>query len=403
MEESFFKETRKGDYQRENFDKFLKHLNFSFNIPSIHITGTNGKGSIVNFLRSVFQNEGYKVGTFSSPYFYEVNEMISINSNQISDDDIKSIYKEYERDILKANLSYFEIETFIAFKYFEKEKCDVCIIECGMGGIDDATNIFTPILSIISTVSLEHTNFLGKTYATIAYSKAGIIKDNVPCVIGFLNDESSDVIKEVCSRKKSKLFEMADPCNIVVENDHSIFTYRNYENVRINSPCTFMIKDACIALEAIEEILPYFKLDHDKIISSFLVDNLPGRYNILGEKKNIIVDGAHNPQAMTALKEYVDFYAQNKPIHIIFASFRDKNLASMLAQIGELTKDIVFTTFPNPRARTEDEYFLYLEDYKFNENPIDIFNQFFEMYPDDIILVTGSLAFAGYMLKRIKV
>ena len=403
MEESFFKDTRKGDYQRENFDKFLKHLNFSFNIPSIHITGTNGKGSIVNFLRSVFQNEGYKVGTFSSPYFYEVNEMISINSNQISDNDIKSIYKEYERDILKANLSYFEIETFIAFKYFEKEKCDVCIIECGMGGIDDATNIFTPILSIISTVSLEHTNFLGKTYATIAYSKAGIIKDNVPCVIGFLNDESSDVIKEVCSRKKSKLFEMADPCNIVVENDHSILTYRNYVNVRINSPCTFMIKDACIALEAIEEILPYFKLDHDKIISSFLVDNLPGRYNILGEKKNIIVDGAHNPQAMTALKENVDFYAQNKPIHIIFASFRDKNLASMLAHIGELTKDIVFTTFPNPRARTEDEYFLYLEDYKFNENPIDIFNQFFEMYPDDIILVTGSLAFAGYMLKRIKV
>lgn len=403
MEESFFKETRKGDYQRENFDKFLKHLNFSFNIPSIHITGTNGKGSIVNFLRSVFQNEGYKVGTFSSPYFYEINEMISINSNQISDDDIKSIYKEYEREILKANLSYFEIETFIAFKYFERKKCDVCIIECGMGGIDDATNIFTPILSIISTVSLEHTNFLGKTYATIAYSKAGIIKDNVPCVIGFLNDESSDVIKEVCSRKKSKLFEMADPCNIVVENDHSIFTYRNYENVRINSPCTFMIKNACIALEAIEEILPYFKLDHDKIISSFLVDNLPGRYNILGEKKNIIVDGAHNPQAMTALKENVDFYAQNKPIHIIFASFRDKNLASMLAQIGELTKDIVFTTFPNPRARTEDEYFLYLEDYKFNENPIDIFNHFFEMYPDDIILVTGSLAFAGYMLKRIKV
>ena len=119
MEESFFKETRKGDYQRENFDKFLKHLNFSFNIPSIHITGTNGKGSIVNFLRSVFQNEGYKGGTFSSPYFYEINEMISINSNQISDNDIKSIYKEYERDILKANLSYFEIETFIAFKYFE--------------------------------------------------------------------------------------------------------------------------------------------------------------------------------------------------------------------------------------------------------------------------------------------
>ena len=105
---------------------------------------------------------------------------------------------------------------------------------------------------------------------------------------------------------------------------------------------------------------------------------------------------------LTALKENVDYFAQNRPIHIIFASFRDKNLSSMLAQIGELTKDIVFTTFPNPRARTEDEYFLYLGDYKFNDNPIEIFNQFKETYPDDIILVTGSLAFAGYMLKRIK-
>jgi len=402
MEEIYFGNTRKGDYQRTNFDRFLKDINFSFNIPSVHIAGTNGKGSVAHFLTSVLKNEGYKVGTFSSPFFYEINEMITINFSEIEDGEIKEIYDKYKDKINEHNLSNFEIETFIAFKYFEMKKCDACIIECGMGGALDATNIFAPILSIITSVSLEHTNYLGKTYAAIANSKGGIIKQYVPAVIGFLNDESSDVIKDICVSKKSKLHEMTDPCNMTIDSNSATFSYSNFTNVKINSPTTFMIKNACIALEAVNVLREHFILHDDTIISSFLVDNLPGRYTILGEKKNIIIDGAHNPHATNALKENIAFYALNRPIHILFASFRDKNLMTMMAHLGETTKDITFTTFPNPRARVEDEYFLYLADYKFVEDPLTAFNDLVITYPDDVILITGSLAFAGYMLKRIK-
>ena len=174
---SYFDNIQRDDYQRENFDGFLLKVGFKYNVPSIHIAGSNGKGTTANYLANIYRAHGLKVGLFTSPYLNNVNEMININGVDITDDEFVSAIKDNEKLFNKYSLSPFEIQTFIALSYFEKKQCDLAIIECGMGGEIDATNIFNPIASIITSISLEHTAFLGRSLCEIAYQKAGIIKD----------------------------------------------------------------------------------------------------------------------------------------------------------------------------------------------------------------------------------
>ena len=171
------------DYQRYNFDSFLKKIKFSYDVPSIHVAGSNGKGSVCYYLSSIYQKAGYKVGRFISPHLVEINESISVNNVNITDEELTAIINNEIKLINKFELSSFEVLTYVAFTYFQKQKCDIAIIECGMGGEVDATNIFEPILSIITSISLEHTAFLGKSISEIAEQKGGIIKDEIPLLI----------------------------------------------------------------------------------------------------------------------------------------------------------------------------------------------------------------------------
>ena len=172
----FFKKRYLKTYDRNNFDKFLKAVNFSFIVPSIHVTGTNGKGSTCNFLKSIYVKNGYKVGTFVSPFFIDTKDMIYLNENHISEEEILEIFNQYYDLFVEYELTTFEMQTFIALTYFKNINVDVAIIEVGMGGFIDATNIFTPSLSIISNIGLEHTSVLGRSLSEIAYNKAGIKK-----------------------------------------------------------------------------------------------------------------------------------------------------------------------------------------------------------------------------------
>ncbi|MFA5283618.1 MAG: Mur ligase family protein, partial [Bacilli bacterium] len=157
---AFFRERDLSSYDRDNFDRFLKAICFSFTVPAIHVTGTNGKGSTVNYLKSIYEHAGYRVGTYLSPFFEAMNEMIAVDDVHISDADILRLFNDQEMNILKYQLTSFEIQTYLAFAYLNEQKPDLAIIEVGMGGYLDATNIFTSILAIITSVSLEHTNYL---------------------------------------------------------------------------------------------------------------------------------------------------------------------------------------------------------------------------------------------------
>ena len=398
----YFEALYKEDYQRENFDDFLKKVNFKYTVPSIHIAGSNGKGSTANYLANIYKNHGLKVGLFISPYLNNVNEMISINGNLISDEDLISAIKENEKLFNKYSLSPFEIQTYIALSYFEKNKCDIAIIECGMGGEIDATNVFNPIAAVITSISLEHTSYLGRSLCEIAYQKAGIIKERVPVITGILQEEAINTIVEVAKQNLSQLYVAVDPANVVYENGGYSFAYLTYQNLRINSAAYYSLKDACIAIETVRALLDIYPITEEELAKGLAETYMPVRMEVISNNPLIIIDGSHNPEGVQNMVTSLQNITQDKPIHVLFACFKDKNIERMLAFLGEYSKDIVLTTFPNRRSRTMDDYFLFLEDYSFNEDPLDALKQMEESYPEDAILITGSLAFAAYMKNLIK-
>ncbi|MBO7573793.1 MAG: hypothetical protein J6T25_03355 [Bacilli bacterium] len=398
----YFESVDRGDYQRENFDDFLKKMSFSYKIPSIHIAGSNGKGTTANYLANIYRAHGLTVGLFTSPYVDNVNEMISINGQNITDEEIISFIKENEKLFNKYSLSAFEIQTFIALSYFNKKGVDLAIIECGMGGEIDATNIFNPILSVITSISLEHTSFLGRSLCEIAYQKAGVIKDEIPVVTGILDDEAINTIVEVAKERNSQVVVAVEPAKVVYDNYGYTFAYSIYTDLRINSSASYSLKDACIALEAIIKLLGTYPVSEEEIREGLAKTYMPVRMEILSEKPFIIVDGSHNPEGVQNMVKSLQNVAQGREIHVLFACFRDKNIERMLAYLGEYSKDIVLTTFPHKRARTMEDYFLYLEDHSYNENPEEALNELVNKYPDDVILIVGSLAFVAYMKRIIK-
>lgn len=391
-----------GDYQRDNFDSFLNKIHFSYNVPSIHIAGSNGKGSTANYLANIYRAQGYKVGLFISPYLEKVNEMISINGQNISDDEMASIIEQNAKFIDKYDLSQFEIETYIALTYFQNQKCDIAIIECLMGGEIDATNVFTPVASVITSISLEHTAYLGRSICEIAYQKAGIIKNEVPVITGILDEEAINTIVEVARENDSPLSVAVDPAKVVYENRGFNFAYGILDGLRINSAATYSLKDACIALEVVNKLNNQFPVSEQSIKDGLANTYMPARMEIVKESPLVIIDGSHNPEGVGNLVKSLHNVAQNRPIHVLFACFRDKNIERMLAYLGEYSDEIVLTTFPNERAKTEEEYFLYMDDYSFKGDAIASLNEMIAAYPNDCILVTGSLAFAAYIKQHLK-
>lgn len=398
----YFDELYKEDYQREDFDAFLKKVGFKYNVPSIHIAGSNGKGSTANYLANIYRAYGLKVGLFISPALNKVNEMISINGNDISDDDFIKAINDNEKLFKKYSLSPFEIQTFIAFNYFQKQGVDLAIIECGMGGEIDATNIFNPIAAVITSISLEHTSYLGRSLCEIAYQKAGIIKDEIPVITGILDEEALNTIVEVSKDHKCSLHVSVEPANVVYSNGGFSFNYMTYKDLRINSAAYYSLKDACIALETVNALLEKYPVNEDQIKEGLSNSFMPVRMEKVSNSPIIIVDGSHNPEGIKNMVRSVPLIAQTNHVHALFACFKDKNIERMLSYLGELCKDITLTTFPNRRARQMEDYFLFLEDYPFKEDALSALEEIKANYPGEPILITGSLAFAAYMKNLIK-
>ena len=396
------KQFNRGDYQRDNFDAFLKKEKFNFNIPSVHIAGSNGKGSTAYYISSILKNAGYKVGSFTSPYFYKPNEIMKINDVDISDDDINKIFDEYEKMFKKYDLSFYEIMTFIAFKYFQNNKCDVCVIECCLGGEYDATNIFEPILSIITTIALEHTHVLGSTLTEIAAHKGGIIKENVPVLLGnIVEEESLNTIAGIAKEKEAPINRIGEIASFELLEKGIRFSYDTFKDLEISSDAYYSITDACIAVEAVKTLNNHFNITLEAIKSGLKEVVIPARMETINEHPRIIVDGAHNPEGINALVDSYNRKYAGTVTHIVFACFRDKNITTMLPRIGLAGSEVILTTFDHPRARTYEDYFLFAEDYRFEEDHLALIKSLMEQYPGDNILVTGSLAFASLVKKEL--
>lgn len=394
--EPYFTKRNCGSYERENYDKYLKHSKFSFNIPSIHITGTNGKGGTANYLYHIYLASGYKVGLFNSPYLNSVDEMVSINGKTISKDEYLAIFNEFKDEFESAGLSAFEMQTVLAFELFKRANLDLVIIEVGMGGFIDATNIITPVLSIITSVSLEHTVYLGYSTSEIAYNKAGIVKNRVPALIGAVDEDALYAIRDRARKTKSEIRVAPETYNEKLVDGHIIFDCKMLSNVRLNTPSLYQVKNANLALEAVNLIKNQFPVSEDALREGLMCKNLDCRFEWFN--KQILLDGGHNPEAIGELVNTVKMSIHSR-IHIVFACFRDKHFSQMLNMLDEISDDIAITTFDHPRAKTKDEYLLFLETYKFVDDYISEIKNLCEQYPDDIVLVSGGLYFAG-LVKR---
>ncbi len=394
--EAYFKEHNYPSYERGNYDRYLKDHSFSFDVPSIHITGTNGKGSTSNYIYNIYRKAGYKVGLYTSPYLDDVTEMVSINGEIVSFETYLKKFESLREDFEKYNLSSFEMQTVIAFDLFNEANLDLVIVEVGMGGYIDATNIIIPLLSIITSVSLEHTSYLGGTTSEIAYNKAGIIKPNVPVLLGKMDEFALYAIRETAKKLNSPVHIVNEYYNEQIIDGATCFNSQNLKNVKLSVPVLYQIKNACLAIDAVKLLNDKFPVSEEVIKQGLQDAVLPCRFEYID--KNILVDGAHNPEAM---QDFVNSLraATNKPIHAIFASFRDKNFSQMLNILDTITTDITITTFDHKRAKTEDEYFLFLSTYKFEADYLAKIRELKETYPDDLIVITGSLYFAG-LVKR---
>lgn len=392
---------KRDDYQRDNFDAFLKKIGFKYDIPSIHVAGTNGKGSVCNYINNIYIANKKKVGLFISPAQNSLLDMIKVNNKDISLEEVEKIFKDYHKYFDIFDLSSFEITTFIALKHFLNEKVDIAVIECGMGGEVDATNVFTPILSIITNVTSEHTNFLGVSISEIALHKAGIIKERVPVLIGDIEGDALEVIVSKVKEMESKIYKVDHHHNDVITDTGIEFQYRPFGDLKIKSMSMTSATDASIALEAINILSNEYPVTAEEVREGLYQDKLASRFEIIKGQPTIVLDGAHNPDAIKKLREDMEHVFVDQKVHVVFASFKDKNITVMLPEIS-LLGEITLTTFDHVRAREESDYFLYLEDYKFVGDHLSLLKEMKEQYPEDVILVTGSLAFANLVYQEIK-
>ena len=395
INESIFSFVR-DDYQRDNFDSFLRKVSFSYSIPSIHVAGSSGKTIISYILNNIYLSANYKVGLFTSSSKRDIRENIKINGESVSLDKVNKLFNDNQKLFKKFDLSHFEIITFIALSIFKEENVDIAVIEVGMGGEVDATNIFTPLVSIISNVSMEHTEYLGVSLSEIALHKAGIIKEKVSTVIGEIEGDALDTIVDIARRKDSKITRIGKYHNLRYNNEGISFEYKTHENLRINNLSKTNVNNACLAIDVIDLLNERFPVS-DESIRNGLLKRLPkGRFEYIPGNVSLILDSAHNPDAIRKLREDVDMIA-NKETFVIFASFNDKNITLMLPEIALLGKTYILT-FDHPRARKEEDYFLYLDEYEFKEDYHLLIKDIVNNHPNCLIVITGST----YFVERIE-
>jgi dihydrofolate synthase/folylpolyglutamate synthase len=250
--------------------------------------------------------------------------------------------------------------------------------------------LLVPLLSIITTVSLEHTAFLGTTVSEIAANKGGIIKEKSAVLVGKLPENAESVLRDIARRKQADFYVVDDAHGQHYVAPYFRFDYRPYKDVSILTSASYQLLNASLAIEATKILSLKLPVGELALRTGLNAPTLPCR---LERHHNIILDGAHNPEAMEALMKCVENLAISKKIHVLFASYRDKNIAIELPMVARESQDIILTTFPAPRARTEEDYFLYEADYPFNPDYQLALNDLVAKYPDDLILVTGSLAF----------
>ena len=409
-----------SNYGLERTHKLLEYLgNPEKELKFIHIAGTNGKGSTTSMITEILIGAGYKVGMYTSPFIEEFEERIQINRNNIPKEILATLMDEIKIAVDKViedgynHPTEFEIITVLMLLYFKKENIDFGVIEVGLGGTLDSTNVITPILQVITSISFDHTNLLGNTLEEIAGEKAGIIKKEIPTVIYPQQEEALKVIKNKCLEMGSDLY-IANNENLKFENvvnrdkPYQLLKYNNEIDILLPLLGEHQIINLSVAMKAIEVLnnRNITDISVGSIVKSIKNVTWKGRLEVLSNNPYVVIDGAHNIQGIETLSRNIKKYFKYNNLYLILGILADKDVDEMVKVITPMAKKVYAVTPNSIRAELAED--LKNEIIKYNEN-CQAYDDYKEAYltalndadENDLILASGSLYMVGDMRKII--
>lgn len=391
----------KGNGRRPKLERMRWLLeqagNPQMHYPTVHIVGTNGKGSTTSYLQHILSKAGYQVGTFTSPYITRFNERISINGTEIPDKDLIAIVEkaqvflnDLEHNTYFDRPTEFELVTLLIFLYFDLKQVDIAIIEAGIGGRLDSTNVLSPELVICTSIGFDHTETLGNSLEEIAEHKAGVMQKNTPTLLGRVPEEVEQLFRQKSHECKDPLAVIDREIQLIHASNQALqVSYGKWQSskLKLSMLGQHQENNAGLAVTAAHLLTQIFPKITDKSIQEGIEEtHWPGRSEWIGN--NIYLDGAHNPQGIASLKQVLKDNFANRKVHILFAGLRRKPLADLLEELKAY--DITVTSFDFFEALPLDDYpqhFKQATDYK------DWLIQADSASPDDLFVITGSLYF----------
>lgn len=391
----------------------------------IHIAGTNGKGSVLAYLSTILQCAGYKTGRYISPVIFEYREKIQINQKPISQkklcyyvEKVKSVCEELVKEG-KPHPTQFEFETALSFLYFMEEACDVVVLETGMGGRLDATNIIKrPLVTVLASISMDHMKFLGNTLAQIAGEKAGICKEGCPVVSMPQDEEALRVIAERASQLGCPLYvsEPQKAGKIRYGMEVQKFCFGKYKDLEISLAGKHQIENAVLAIETVEVINglgagvfgKVLHVSEEHLRKGISRTKWPGRFSVVAKKPLFVVDGAHNEDAARKLADSIRFYFTNRRIIYIMGVLKDKEYEKIIAETYAYADQIITITTPdNPRALPALELAQAVRQYHPNVTAAGSLEEAVEIAyllagKEDVIISFGSLSYQGRLMQIVE-
>lgn len=380
----------KGRFSLDHFKALLEKLgNPQLKLKTVHIAGTNGKGSTTDYLRSILQTAGYKVGTFTSPHLEVHNDRIRINNVYISDEELLEYGNRFYTLIEENELSMFEIDTLIAIYYFCEKNVDIALFEVGLGGRLDATNVILPLVSLITSIGYDHMDILGHTLEEISFEKAGIIKENIPLITAEDKENCLFVFKSVCEERSSDFLKIHPAKNVII-GDSIQYEYHHLI-IQLNTLAIYQIKNSSLAIECALYLCELgYTISDENIRMGISSTQWKGRFETISLNPHIIIDGAHNMHGIDALVESTRLC--KKPLIIVFSALKDKETEKMIHALVDIGDEVIVTEFEFYRAAT-------LETLSMNNrvtsirNPYDAIKYAINQSAGGTCLITGSLYF----------
>jgi dihydrofolate synthase / folylpolyglutamate synthase len=388
--------------------------------PAVHIAGTNGKGSVAAMSESMLRHSGLVTGLYTSPHLVRVEERIRVNGRPVAAGKFSALATRIrkaetsllEKKVLDRPLTTFEFLTCCAFLHFAKEKVDIAVLEVGLGGKLDATNIIRPLVSVITGIALDHQNYLGRTLAKIAGEKAGIIKEKVPVISGCVTPSPRRVLVAQAKKVQAPLFEIGKDAVIRnVRDAHGHYSFdlrtprREYKTLRLSLGGEHQTRNAALAVLAIEA-LKSFRIKNSDIRKGLATTVWPGRLDAYQSRRRTLLDGAHNPEGAQLLRDFL-LREKEKEVHMVFGVVKDKNIRGIGSAVFPVATSIHLTPLVNTRSADPEDVAAMHRRYRSRMKIHDTMHEALyaawkQCSPAGLVVVTGSLYLVGELLPLVQ-